>query len=74
MAEKAQFEVRDVGTGASAGDSNDGKQKYMGVERRRANRRTGVDRRTEVRFEPGKDDRRKNWGRRHDDETGHAFW
>jgi hypothetical protein len=74
MGERAQFEVRDVGTGASGGEGTADKKKYMGIERRRENRRTGMDRRTEVRFEPGKDDRRKNWGRRHDDETGHAFW
>ena len=43
------------------------------MERRSDHRRTGIDRRTNVRFEPGKDDRRKNHGRRHDDEDGYRF-
>ena len=72
MSERAQFEVKDVGVGAGS-DEAGGKTKYMGVERRRVHRRTGIDRRTDVRFEPGKDDRRKNHGRRHDDEDGYRF-
>lgn len=72
MSERAQFEVKDVGTGSggaqAAGDTN-----YTGMERRSVHRRTGIDRRTDVRFEPGKDDRRKNHGRRHDDEDGYRF-
>ncbi|WP_133300630.1 hypothetical protein [Seongchinamella sediminis] len=72
MPERAQFEVRDVGS-ASGGADTGGNKKYMGVERRRAHRRTGMDRRTDVRFEPGKDDRRQNHGRRHDDEDGYRF-
>ncbi len=72
MSERAQFEVREVGSGSGAADT-DGNKKYMGQERRREHRRTGIDRRTDVRFEPGKDDRRKNHGRRHDDEDGYRF-
>lgn len=72
MPERAQFEVREVGSG-SCGKGADGDKKYTGVERRREHRRTGIDRRTDVRFEPGKDDRRKNHGRRHDDEDGYRF-
>ncbi len=72
MAEKAKFEVRDVSVGSSSGDVAGGK-KYMGPERRRDNRRSGMDRRTDVRFEPSKDDRRQNHGRRHDDNSPH-FW
>ena len=72
MSEPAQFEVRDVGIGSSSADT-EGEKKYMGMERRCDHRRTGNDRRTDVRFEPGKDDRRKDWGRRHDDISGHMF-
>lgn len=72
MSERAQFEIRDVGTDAS-GSGAAGDKKYMGMERRSEHRRTGIDRRTDVRFEPGKDDRRKNHGRRHDDEDGYRF-
>jgi hypothetical protein len=37
---------------------------YLGPERRRYNRRQGGDRRAEVRFEPGKSDRRSGKDRR----------
>lgn len=40
---------------------------YTGPERRREQRRKNPDRREEIRFEPGKDDRRKNKGRRKTD-------
>lgn len=72
MSDRALFEVRDVGTGSSSADV-EGEKKYMGAERRRDHRRSGKDQRTEVRFEPGKDDRRKDWGRRHDDVAGHIW-
>ncbi|MEP4149379.1 MAG: hypothetical protein ABJL54_19320 [Halioglobus sp.] len=72
MSEPAQFEVREVGLGSSSADA-EGEKKYMGAERRREHRRSGIDQRSEVRFEPGKDDRRKDWGRRHDDIAGHMF-
>ena len=42
---------------------------YTGAERRRYNRRSGHDRRKELRFEVGKEDRRKSLGRRRDDTT-----
>ncbi len=44
-------------------------KKYMGEERRRANRRAGTDRRGDVRFDLDKTDRRQNKGRREDDFT-----
>lgn len=50
-----------------------GERKYLGSERRKTNRRSGIDRRTEVRFEPGGDDRRASLGRRHDDQAP-QFW
>ena len=42
MSERAQFEVKDVGIGASGGEAG-GDAKYMGIERRRVHRRTGID-------------------------------
>ncbi len=72
MAEKAIFEVRDVSVGTSSTETAGGK-KYMGPERRRTTRRSGMDRRTDVRFEPTKDDRRQSHGRRHDDNCP-QFW
>lgn len=51
-----------------------GDKKYIGVERRRTNRRSGRERRTEVRFDPGSSsDRRQNKGRRADDFSP-DFW
>ena len=57
------------------GDAKEGAKKkpYEGIERRRQNRRQAKDRRGEVRFELDKDDRRKNHGRRHDDNSP-DFW
>lgn len=72
MSERAQFEVREVGAGASGAEAA-GNEQYTGMERRSDHRRTGIDRRTDVRYEPGKDDRRKSHGRRHDDEDGFRF-
>lgn len=72
MGEKAQFGVLDVSPGATTKDDK-GKTQYKGTERRRENRRKSSDRRTEVRFEPGKEDRRQNPGRREDDASP-TFW
>lgn len=72
MSEKAIFGELDHSPNAVA-TSSDGEKKYMGQERRKDNRRSGIDRRTDVRFEPGKDDRRQNHGRRHDDNSP-TFW
>lgn len=44
---------------------------YKGPQQRREHRRKSKDRREDIRFEPGKEDRRKNRGRRKDDEN---FW
>jgi hypothetical protein len=41
---------------------------YAGPERRIFNRRSGIDRRTMLRWEPTKDDRRQGTGRREDDQ------
>ena len=40
---------------------------YEGPSRREGQRRINTDRRTDIRFEPGKEDRRKNAGRRKGD-------
>jgi hypothetical protein len=40
---------------------------YKGPERRKGNRRSGVDRRKNIRFEIDKEDRRKSYGRRKGD-------
>ena len=72
MSEKAKFEVREVGTVTNHVDG-DNLKKYMGQERRRENRRSGSDRRGDVRFEIGKDDRREKHGRREDD-SAPTFW
>ena len=44
---------------------------YKGPERRRTQRRQTGDRRQEIRFEPDREDRRKNDGRR---KTDQRFW
>jgi len=46
---------------------------YTGPERRHGERRVLADRRAEVRWEPGKDDRRQNPGRRKTDRDP-TFW
>ena len=73
MSDKAMFEARDVSPSSHVVEDNEGKKKYMGPERRRENRRSGHDRRLDVRFEVGKDDRRQSYGRREDDNTP-QFW
>lgn len=72
MSDRAVFGELDHSPNAVQTDSK-GAKKYMGVERRKTNRRSGIDRRTMVRFEPGKDDRRLNHGRREDDNCP-EFW
>ncbi|MBN7795694.1 hypothetical protein [Parahaliea mediterranea] len=69
---KSRFEARDVSPGGYT-LSGDGERKYAGQERRRTNRRSGNDRRAEVRFDPTKQDRRRNPGRRKDDKSP-KFW
>jgi len=47
--------------------NNDGEKLYTGPDSRRQVRRKTAERRMEIRFEPGKEDRRKNPGRRKGD-------
>ncbi len=49
------------------------KKKFIGMERRRANRRRAQDRRVDVRFDLTKTERRQLVGRREDDATP-KFW
>jgi hypothetical protein len=49
------------------------KKKYEGVERRKFNRRSGKDRRGDVRFDLDKSDRRESEGRREEDHTP-KYW
>lgn len=46
-------------------------KKYTGPERRRDQRRKTGDRREEIRFEPDREDRRQQHGRR---KTDQPFW
>lgn len=68
---RANFEARDLSPPIDY--DTDGKPTYKGPERRRHNRRSSKDRRGEVRFEPGKEDRRQKPGRRKDDKLP-KFW
>lgn len=69
---KASFYARDP-LPLSSDPLKSGKKKYMGEERRRGNRRKGHNRRTEVRFDLTKTDRRQSDGRRENDATI-KFW
>ena len=69
---KSVFEVKDP-TPVHFGAEEPHQKKYMGPERRRENRRSGHDRRLDVRFELNAEDRRKSHGRRHDDNAP-TFW
>ncbi len=72
MRDKAQFESRDVPLASHSEDEKRSKN-YAGPEQRRQNRRSAEDRRKDIRFEVGKEDRRKNPGKRHDDKIL-KFW
>ena len=53
-----------------AKEDNTGKPVYKGPERRKFSRRTIVDRRKEIRWEPNKTNRRQTTGRRASDHLG----
>jgi len=69
---KSAFQVKDPAP-AQFGAEEPRETKYMGPERRRNNRRSGHDRRLDVRFELNTEDRRQSRGRRHDERCP-AFW
>lgn len=64
--EKASFYSRDPDR-VIRDKADPRKKKYLGVERRRTNRRRAQDRRGDVRFDLTKADRRQIQGRRADD-------
>lgn len=72
ISEKASFYSRDANPGTNDVSKKD-KKKYMGVERRRDNRRKAQDRRGDVRFDVTKSDRRQSDGRREGDSSP-KFW
>ena len=69
---KSVFEVKDP-TPVHFEAEDPHEKKYMGPERRRENRRSGHDRRLDVRFELNAEDRRQSHGRREGD-TCPDFW
>ena len=68
---RASFESRNLSRGIPRVDSSDKASAaptvYSGTDRRKYNRRSGHDRRKEPRLEIGREDRRKNLGRRRED-------
>ncbi|QIB64787.1 hypothetical protein [Kineobactrum salinum] len=69
---RSRFEARDLSPpGFCKGP--DGREKYIGPERRRSNRRSNGERRATVRFAENKVDRRQLEGRREGDRTP-KFW
>ena len=68
IAEKTSFYARDPEITTNDVSEKE-KKKYMGIERRRDNRRKAQDRRSDVRFDLNSSDRRENNGRREDDST-----
>jgi hypothetical protein len=64
--EKSVFEARDIRTNFLPGAD---KEKYIGRERRRGNRRIQSERRSEVRFDLSNADRRQKPGGRRDDDA-----
>jgi hypothetical protein len=70
--EKASFYSRDLDRFVR--DKSDPKKtRYIGMERRRSNRRRAQDRRGDVRFDLNKSDRRQTQGRRAEDITPKFF-
>jgi len=69
---KSTFESKDT-TLPAFGSQDCHSVQYMGTERRAENRRTGIDRRGDVRFDLEAKDRRQCPGRRSGDEAA-ARW
>jgi len=70
--ERASFYSRDPRPFSTDTDDPETRE-YAGEERRKTDRRSNAERRQEIRFEPGKDDRRQDDGRRKDDKKP-KFW
>ena len=77
MPNKSTFESRNLTSDVSLELKNTGAgtetPKFTGINKRHKNRRSSKDRRSEVRFEVNKPDRRENYGRRSDDSSP-SFW
>lgn len=71
--QKPRFEARDLSSDYYA-INNEGEFKYTGPERRRVDRRSGKDRRAEVRFDLSAQDRRQSRGRRKNDQNHQLWW
>jgi hypothetical protein len=73
MGDKAVFESRDLSPPFQQKDA--GKDKtYLGVQRRKGQRRSGCDRRESVRFENGATSDRRVLNGRRDDDQSVQFW
>ena len=70
--QKSVFEVKDT-TPPQFTVEECHETKYMGQERRHDNRRSGHDRRLDIRFEISAEDRRQSHGRRECDNAP-TFW
>jgi len=77
MPNKSTFESRNLTSGVSLELKNTGAgtetPKFTGINKRHINRRVSKDRRSEVRFEVNKPDRRESHGRRSNDSSP-SFW
>lgn len=73
VAENSSFYTRDTKLESTDQPELEEKGKYMGVERRRRNRRSRSDRRADVRFDLEKSDRRQYNSRREND-GGPSYW
>ncbi|NQX88839.1 MAG: hypothetical protein HRT77_09250 [Halioglobus sp.] len=67
VAETSSFYTRDPGLGSGAAFQPGREGTYTGLDRRKIKRRSGIDRRNNVRFDLNKSDRRSSNGRREDD-------
>jgi hypothetical protein len=71
--QKSTFEVKDTTPPQFGSEDCHKKDKYMGIEHRKDNRRKAHDRRDDVRFDLKAEDRRQCPGRREGDQTA-ARW
>ena len=65
--DEGSFYMRDIGSHDTSKTTGETKKAYTGRERRRINRRSQQDRRSDIRFELDKNDRRQHSGRREND-------
>jgi len=65
--DKGSFYARDIESSDDSKTQAEKENAYNGIERRRVNRRSRQDRRSDIRFELDKNDRRQHSGRRESD-------